>query len=333
MGRGKAITPYERGQVEALSKTTSKRQIAKKLHRSVDLVINCLDRGTEHEPRVSTGRRRHSSDTTIRHIHREASNNTKSSSRIKADLQLQESSRTVRRIINTSEHLQYEKMLSRPQLKAVDKVARLQWARNHMQWSTEWYRTIFSDEKKFNLDGPDGFSYYWHDLRKAKRIFSKRNYGGGSLMIWVAISKDFKSELYVLDGTLNAERYTQLLGTSLLPLCQLVNAQYPDGAIFQHDLASAHTAHLTSNWLQHHNITQLPWVSHSPDLNITENIFGMLSREVYEDCRHYTTVEELRDAILTAWHNIGQETIRKLFDSIPERIFELIEKNGGSTHY
>jgi hypothetical protein len=27
------------------------------------------------------------------------------------------------------------------------------------------------------LDGPDGNSYYWHDLRKEKEIFSKRQQG------------------------------------------------------------------------------------------------------------------------------------------------------------
>ena len=38
--------------------------------------------------------------------------------------------------------------------------------------------------KKFNLDGTDGYRYYWHDLSKEKQYFSKRHFGGGSLMVW-----------------------------------------------------------------------------------------------------------------------------------------------------
>jgi hypothetical protein len=40
--------------------------------------------------------------------------------------------------------------------------------------------------KKFNLDGPDGVACYWHDLRK-EQIFSKRQQGGGSLMVWASL--------------------------------------------------------------------------------------------------------------------------------------------------
>ncbi|UMM13991.1 hypothetical protein L5515_001994 [Caenorhabditis briggsae] len=54
--------------------------------------------------------------------------------------------------------------------------------------ATDWDKIIFSDEKKFNLDGPDGFNSYWHDLKKDPLHFSKRNFGGGRLMVWGAFS-------------------------------------------------------------------------------------------------------------------------------------------------
>ena len=47
---------------------------------------------------------------------------------------------------------------------------------------------VFSDEKRFNLDGPDGFSTYWHDLRKEEVVLSRRQNGGGGIMVWGAFS-------------------------------------------------------------------------------------------------------------------------------------------------
>ncbi|KAG2923723.1 hypothetical protein PC117_g15635 [Phytophthora cactorum] len=34
-----------------------------------------------------------------------------------------------------------------------------------------WKYTAFSDEKKFNLDGPDGFKYYWRDMRQPAQSY------------------------------------------------------------------------------------------------------------------------------------------------------------------
>jgi len=52
------------------------------------------------------------------------------------------------------------KLLSKSPLTPQHKIARLNWARSHMNWSEQWSTIIFSDEKKFNLDGIDGFHSY-----------------------------------------------------------------------------------------------------------------------------------------------------------------------------
>uniref|UniRef100_A0A1I7X2I0 Uncharacterized protein n=1 Tax=Heterorhabditis bacteriophora TaxID=37862 RepID=A0A1I7X2I0_HETBA len=43
-------------------------------------------------------------------------------------------------------------------------------------------QTIFSNEKRLNLDGLDGCHTYWRDLRKKPRHFSTRNFDGRSSM-------------------------------------------------------------------------------------------------------------------------------------------------------
>lgn len=47
----------------------------------------------------------------------------------------------------------------------------VQWVRHHMTWAEERLGLILSDGKKFNLDGPNDWSYYWHDIRKEPRTF------------------------------------------------------------------------------------------------------------------------------------------------------------------
>ena len=42
----------------------------------------------------------------------------------------------------------------------------LAWGKKHISWTTEWTSVIFSYEKKFNLDNPDSFQYYWHSFKQ-----------------------------------------------------------------------------------------------------------------------------------------------------------------------
>jgi len=334
MGRGKALTTEERTKIAVyVEQGLSERDIAQKLDRSKTLVHDCIERGVDIPSGTSSGRKRALDVREVRHIRRRASNEMVSAATIKAEQELDVSTSTIRRAIHSSGYLEYEKKCSRPAITDEIAARRLEWGHAHMQWNEEWSRTIFSDEKKFNLDGPDGFAYYWHDLRKSPQIFSKRQQGGGSVMIWLAATVDYKSNLVVLDGNLNAQKYKGILATNLLPLKNRVANRYHDNAIFQQDRASPHTAHSIFEWLEERNIEILDWPSRSPDMNPIENVFGMLSRAVYDEGRQFNTVHELTEEIQHCWANMNQALIKNAIRSMSERIFELIEKHGKPTHY
>ena len=86
---------------------------------------------------------------------------------------------------------------------------RREWAREMQTKNEEWFQIVSSDEKKVNLDGPDGFRYYWHDLRKEPKYLSKRVQGGGNVMVWGAFSSLGNNNLALIKSN----------GLSELPRC------------------------------------------------------------------------------------------------------------------
>ena len=52
--------------------------------------------------------------------------------------------------------------MKQPKLKQGHKYARLTYAQ--LQMAKDWTKLISSDEKKWNLDGPEGYTHYTRDL-------------------------------------------------------------------------------------------------------------------------------------------------------------------------
>ncbi|GBM46391.1 Transposable element Tc3 transposase [Araneus ventricosus] len=81
---------------------------------------------------------------------------------------------------------------------------------------------LFSDERKWKLDGPDGNIKYWHDLRKQPGSFFSRQNGGGSVMVWAAFSFNGQVGLAFLDGRQNSPKYIETLENHLMPFAENV---------------------------------------------------------------------------------------------------------------
>jgi transposase len=192
------------------------------------------------------------------------------------------------------------------------------------------FQVIFSDEKKWNLDGPDGNAYYWRDLRKEERYLSRRNFGGGSVMVWAAFSSKGKLQLVFTSCKMKSEDYQRVLQDSLVPYLR----RYRQTRFtFQQDNAAIHVSSSTREWFSERNIELMEWPACTPDGNPMENMWGIMVRRVYHENRTYGTKEELQAAILNAWNEIDTETIQRLVSSMPNRIFQLINRHGGLTDY
>lgn len=241
------------------------------------------------------------------------------------ELDLPIGARQSARILKKTGHFKFAKKMTRPALTKKHEQARLAWAKKYIHWTTEWTNVIFSDEKKFNLDGPDGFSFYWHDLRKEPKFRYSRNFGGGTLMVWAAFAMNDKTPLMKISTRMNSEMYIDLLEDSLIPFAE---NEMNDDFVFQQDNAAIHVSRQSKAWFEGKEIELLDWPARSPDLNPIENLWGILARHVYLNGKQYSTVQELEVGIRNAWRNIGEATLNALINSMPGRVFEVVRRNG-----
>lgn len=189
---------------------------------------------------------------------------------------------------------------------------------------------IWTDEKKFNLDGCDGNKSYWHDIRKDRQFLSRRNFGGGGVMVWASFTSTGRVKLAFVPKKMKSKGYQFVLRRCLLPFFRRNRNK---NFILMQDNAPIHASQSTQSWLQRKNIPLLEWPPNSPDLNPLENIWGIMVRRIYEGNRQYSNICELKKAIVHAWHSIDQKIIDNLVLSMDNRIFQATQRNGGPTDY
>ncbi|KAG3178109.1 hypothetical protein C6341_g8151 [Phytophthora cactorum] len=265
-------------------------------------------RGPQSDDRKA-GRRPVLSDREVRQVVRAAATGDYFAADLKTKFSVTASVRTIQRLLKNVDHLVYTKMDRTLPLTAAHKSARMAWAQEHILNPGIWESTNFSDEKKFNLDGPEGYKFYSHDLRQPTQSYVRRQNGGGSVMVCGAFSDKGKSKLAILRDRQNSDY------------------------VFQQVNASIHASRETKHFLQEMQVSTMVWPARSPDCNPIENVWSAMASRVYAHGRQYDNVDQLEAAIFAAWDSIEQEYLLQLLESNSRRRLAVIKEKGALTSH
>ena len=210
------------------------------------------------------------------------------------------------------------------------------WAEERLVWTVNnWEAVDFSDESIFCLFGSDGMEWCWR--KPEQRLdpqFTKKKvkHGNGKVGVWGMITPYGVGRIVWIEGNLNKELYCEILQDDLLGTYQDLGLDYHD-RYFQQDNDPKHTLKLAQAWFHKNHVDLLPWPLNSPDINIIENLWDHLERQVRARNPLPRSEGDLWVALQEEWYKIDLAFIRKLYESLPERVSAVYHANRGNTRY
>lgn len=191
---------------------------------------------------------------------------------------------------------------------------------------------MFSDETMIELQPP--LSQFvrrsWNEPISDVHLNQKAKHPL-KLMFWGCMSSQGMGRLHLVEGSMNADQYLEVLRRRVLPQAD----DWFEGAdwIFQQDLAPCHTAKKVKSFFDDQELEVLKWPGNSPDLSPIENLWAFLKQR-FRKLGVRTKPEAIR-WFLNAAHR--SEDVRNvcenLIDSMPKRIKMCIDAKGGHINF
>ena len=227
------------------------------------------------------------------------------------------------------------KMAKKPLLNQRMMDQRLEFAREYGGWGVEeWKSVMFSDESHFELHlgpQPGRCRRPLGSDRFASQFTQKTVKHPQKVMVWGCFSWKSRGGLEFLrqGEMMNSQRYLRVLEDKL----ELFMRQHGTSHFLQ-DGAPCHTAKVVKSWFaERPHIILIKWPGNSPDLNPIENVWSWMKHQLKStNCR---TMEEWILEIKRLWvlRMEDSDYLKKLVESMPRRLAEVIERGGACTKY
>jgi transposase len=223
--------------------------------------------------------------------------------------------------------------LRKPPISEKNRRLRLEWAHEHLHWSEEQWHSILWTDETWVKAGRHRKTFVTRMIGEeldptciVERIPKKRGW-----MFWGSFAGDEKGPSLFWEkdwGSIGAESYI----AHIIPLIEGWLKLRPHLTLMQ-DNAPGHSGQATKDDLAERGITPCFWPAFSPDLNPIETVWNKMKDYIAHNFSDNLSYDALRAAVKEAWEAIGQDTLRELVASMPERCQAVIDANGMYTPY
>ena len=161
-------------------------------------------------------------------------------------------------------------------------------------------------------------------------VVQRRQFGGGSVMVWGGITTHGRTPLQVINGNLTGIRYRdEIIQPHVIPFIR--RQQNPVN--LQQDNARPHVARVVRDFIAQQNVDVLPWPAVSSDLSPIEHMWDEMERRLRRLANQPVTLDSLGQELTNIWNNIPQAFLNNLVSSMIRRCQACINANGGHMRY
>lgn len=198
-------------------------------------------------------------------------------------------------------------------------------------------RSIVMDDEKYftfsHAELPGNSGFYTDNIDetpnevkyKAKAKFADK------VLVWCAISERGVSRAFVSRVRGEAVNAVVYIRDCLPKLLNFINQHHADGNyMFWPDLASAHYARATREWLEARNIPYVPRIDNPPNVpqaRPIETFWARLAQKVYENGWEARNEQQLRQRIFRKTREIDLNGAQNLMRPV-RRVLRVIEERG-----